>query len=633
MLRACAPFVFALTDMSLSRQTSPIAAQPLGMAEHTVAVSESSAIGDWLLTFGETGTLPRRQPGVPWTGAMQSGDATLWLAAPGAGWRGMPMVEIHDGSWSVYLCGELYGTSSPRQLLHDVVSGRVSGSRLNGHFLLLGLHRERNEWHVWTNRHATLHAYKAQNGSRVAVGTFCPAVAAATGRTELDWEGLTTFFGFGYFAADHTHLAGVGILRPATHYRFDARGQLMNQETYWRWWHAPDERRSYDDTVDEFSGLFETVMGDLVGTGRIAVPISGGLDSRTTVAAIAPGPTHDRLWAYSYGYSADSVETAIARRVAGARGLPFDAYIIEPYLFPMLSGVTAAVEGFEDVTQCRQAAVVAEIGAHADFLIAAHLGDLYLDDMGLAGIEAMSAEEITAVTLKKVRKTGGIWLLDHLCQPHLGAVSPESVLRDHVAGELGRLEAIAEPDFRIKAFKVDQWCARWTTVALRMYQAAAFPRLPFYDTRLADFFLTVPTAMLGGRRLQIDYLRRYAPDLAGITWQATGRDLVSADRAGLNDWIGRAVARGLRAVRRQQVVERNWEIQFAGPDGQAGLRHWLMRPGLVLHSFVAPDAIRELLAAFERDPYTDKRSYAVSMLLSFSAWLEAFYQPSAEGGA
>ena len=29
---------------------------------------------------------------------------------------------------------------------------------------------------------------------------------------------------------------------------------------------------------------------------------------------------------------------------------------------------------------------------------------------------------------------------------------------------------------------------RWTTTSLRMFQAAAFPRLPFYDTRMADFF-------------------------------------------------------------------------------------------------------------------------------------------------
>jgi len=232
---------------------------------------------------------------------------------------------------------------------------------------------------------------------------------------------------------------------------------------------------------------------------------------------------------------------------------------------------------------------------------------------------SMSETEMTDVTLKKIRKGGSAWLLDNLCAPRLGAGGPVAAGRALVATELTRLSAIAEPDFRIKAFKVDQWCARWTTVALRVFQAAALPRLPFYDTRLADFFLTVPTAYVAGRRLQIDYLRRYAPDLARIPWQATGHDLFHDGQS--HAWSRRAagLARRLTGGR---APERNWEVQFVGRAGRAGLAHWLTRPGLALHEFVAPRAVADLLAEFARDPHTDKRGYTVSMLLTFSAWLE-----------
>ncbi|MEZ4520009.1 MAG: asparagine synthase-related protein, partial [Chloroflexota bacterium] len=337
---------------------------------------------------------------------------------------------------------------------------------------------------------------------------FCPAVAAAGGCTTLDWEGLTTFFGFGYFGGDRTHFDGVRILRPATHYRLAGNGRVLEETRYWQWQHAPDHSRTYDETVGEFARLFETVMGELTSAERVAVPISGGLDSRSTVATLPADQAHERLWAYSYGYGNDSMETAIARQVAGARGLTFDAFTIGPYLFAQLPQISAAVEGFEDVTQCRQAAVVNEIDDHADYLIGAHLGDLYLADMGLVGVDELSDEELTAVVLKKVHKGGSDWLLEHLCRPHLKEAVPEDIFHENVAAELDRLDTIAEPDFRVKAYKVDQWCARWTTVAFRMYQAAAFPRLPFYDNRLEDFFCTVPTEMVSGRRLQIDYLRR-----------------------------------------------------------------------------------------------------------------------------
>jgi len=54
--------------------------------------------------------------------------------------------------------------------------------------------------------------------------------------------------------------------------------------------------------VAEFGRVFGDVMSDHLRAGRIAIPISGGLDSRTTVATFdgdgsspdtsASGPTH-----------------------------------------------------------------------------------------------------------------------------------------------------------------------------------------------------------------------------------------------------------------------------------------------------------------------------------------------------
>jgi hypothetical protein len=155
-----------------------------------------------------------------------------------------------------------------------------------------------------------------------------------------------------------------------------------------------------------------------------------------------------------------------------------------------------------------------------------------------------------------------------------------------------------------------------------MFQAAAFPRLPFYDTRLLDFFLTVPTPFVAQRRLQRDYLKRHAPDLARVPWQATGRDLFHDGGDTPADVLRRAICKGQRALTGRRIIERNWEIQFLSCRGREGLARWLLRPGLVLHQFVARRAVKSLLAAFNRNPYAAKRGYTVAMLLTFSAWLE-----------
>ena len=581
-------------------------------------------VGDVLVTFGLANPPPARRPAAPFVAIAEGGGWQAWQSPPAPDWAGSPVLRVGDGVWTAWLLGELYATSRPAEAVLSVLAGRAAPDTLNGHFALLAHDAAADEWHVWTNRFATFHMYYATDGRRAALGTCFRAVAAAAG-PELDWEGLTSFCALGYFAADRTFLAGARILRPATHYRFDGRGRLLGEECTWRWWHAPDESRSAAATLDEFADRFQTVMDELLADGRVAMPISGGLDSRSTVAAIGRDAL-PRVWAYSYGYQPDSVETRLAGQIAATRRLPFQSFTIRPYLFDNLSRVMGSVEGFQEVTQARQASVAEAIAAHSDTLIAAHWGDVWLDDMGVA--HAPAPADPVATALYKFRKGGSEWLLDNVCRPQLGRTDPQALLRDLLAAELERIGPLGDPDFTIKALKTEQWSARWTTASLRMFQSAAFPRLPFYDTRLGDFFATVPTAVVAGRRLQIEYLKRFAPDLARVPWQQTGRDLFDDGGFSPRHLAGRALRKAQRAVTGRRVLERNWEVQFLGDDGTTGLHEWLLRPGRRLHDHVPVAAIRELLAAFARDPWGERRgaapkpAYAVAVLLTLSAWLD-----------
>jgi asparagine synthetase B (glutamine-hydrolysing) len=355
----------------------------------------------------------------------------------------------------------------------------------------------------------------------------------------------------------------------------------------------------------------------------VAVPISGGLDSRTTVALLTEPrrPAPERLWAYTYGYGEDSVETAIGRRVAEARGLPVRSISIGRYLFDRLDDVMGAVEGFQDVTQTRQAAVADLLARDADAVVAAHWGDVWLDDMGAAHAGS-GAAGLAEHAFAKVRKRGRDWLLREVAAPLVPGADPEALARRFVAAELERVGDLGDRDFQVKAFKTDQWSFRWTAASLRAYRLGAFPLLPFYDTRVADFFATVPTEQVAGRALQIELLRRFAPDLARVPWQAFGTDLFRLRH--WNTWLlpWRAARKAARLLRRRPAApERNWEVQFSGP-GRARLEERLLAPGRRVHGLVAPDRISRLLAEFDAAPLEGGRGYTVSMLLTLSAALE-----------
>lgn len=640
--------------------------------------------GDLLLAFDAVRPVGGRAA-MAWSPEGAGERVQLWSQPPQANWKGFPLMAMELAGWHAWLGGELYGLrahSDWQQVVRAILHGERPASDLNGHFLLLAREEPQGRWHVWMNRFASFHAYHACNGGRAALGTSFNAVAQAASRRQLDWHGLTGFFGCGFFPEDRTFYEDVRILRPATHYIFSVTGEQLSAKRYWDWHHEPDYRRTYDDTVAEFADIFGKVMCELLGgglqttdhgprtsevgsqrsvvsshTSRIALPISGGLDSRCTVAAVpglrdhgttgprdqwsaVSGQWSNRLWAYSYGYSDDSVETRIARQVAQARGLPFEAFTIEPYLFDRLDQILGAVEGFQDITQCRQAFIADQLRQNADYVIAAHWGDVWLDDMGLVGTRPqdhrttgpqgsksvvssqLSGSPVIDHTLKKMAKRGRAWLLENVCAPRLGKETPEPLLREFVESGMRPLSEIENPDFRVKAFKTDHWSFRWTLASIRMFQGSAFPRLPFYDTRLADFFCTVPSEYVAGRRLQIDYLKRFAPDLARIKWQARDANLFSHRRSPLWSFPKRALSKAARTLSGKQAVERNWEVQFGGKAGRANLENWLTRRGLKVHEFVVPSRVQSLVNDFY-DRWPDPElGYTVSMLLTFSTWLE-----------
>ena len=570
-------------------------------------------MGDILVLFGgRLENLPSRFSS--WRQQSETLNWSPFLSLTTSVWVGFPFQTAAIIDMKVFVLGEFSGLKDDNSL--DEFEKCIAHQP--GSFLVFAFDEVTSQWHAWTDRFGTLHAYYATDGNRAALGTFSPAVAQSASKKILDWEALTAFFSFGFFPADRTHFTDMRILRPASHYVFDQKGRLLKQERYWNWTFTPNKNRSYDDTVDEFGSIFHEVMQDAVRDGRVAVPVSGGLDSRSTVAGINPEMNRGgRLWGYSYGYDSKSIETHIARDVAEARHLPFDAFIIQPYLFDEMGRVLAYTEGFQDVTQARQMFVRDEIAEHADVLIAALWGDVWLDEMGLANFPQATDEDVLQHTLKKIRKHDA-WLLQHVNE-----VGSDSVLRNFVNDELRMLSDIDDPDFRVKAYKTEQWSFRWSIPPTRIFQSAAWPRKLFYDTRLTDFFATVPASFLSGRRLQIDYLKRFAPDLARITWQVYDANLYQYQY--FNTWLlpKRAIKKAWRVMRNHKVLQRNWEVQFLHPKGRVGLDTWLTRRGLRLHEFVSPAQLNSLLNDLYTNPQP-KLGYTVSILLTFSAWLEKY---------
>lgn len=537
--------------------------------------------------------------------------------------------EISSGARRLWVVGELFRYRGERgstqecatRFLSDVEGGIERADELAGQFAITLYVVDSGAWSIWTDRCGTVHVYLCEGPDSRAIGTYSGAVHIASAR-RLDWPAITAFLTNGFFPPLETHYKDVSVLQPSRRYDFDARGRLIQNSEYWSWRHEPLLRRGFNETVEQFGDTLKTVSADHASRGRLVLPLSGGLDSRTLAVTVPKGSD---VRSYSYGYDSESVELRISREVAKSTGLTFEAHIVPPYLFDRLDDVLQSVEGFQDVTQARQASVSHWLGEHADAVLGGHWGDVFCDDMGVpedAGVPGDLAKH----ALKKLAKRGNDWLIRNVCVPNLAGEKPEEVASAAIRDELDRLRSsIADPDFRIKVMKTRQWAFRWTLASVHMYQAGAYPRMPFFDPRIVDFFCTVPTEMVRGRRIQVEFLKRFAPHVARITWQAFETNLYWYPYFNTLLLPKRALSSLVRRLSPPRTCTRNWELQFLGDREWSHLTERLLDATLTLHDYVALAAIRQLLMRFKETPGPED-GYAVSMLLTLSAWLESFHK-------
>ncbi len=499
------------------------------------------------------------------------GDQQVWLGF--AAWNddsttAVPSAEV--AGWRLWASGPVFSyrgdTATPlTRFGHDLAEGRADAALLDAHAVLFGWNETDRELSVWTDRLGTVHAYQGGASGDRAVGTSLWSVTERSRRT-LDWVAITGFCGFGFYPEDRTMYDDVRVLRPATCTVFDERGEAVRETRYWNWTHEPQQHRSDDDFLDEFDEIWSRTIATQLNGRRAVMPLSGGLDSRTLFAAATQrsGLVTTPVRTLTYGYSRSSVEIRISQQVAAARGQHAAEYVIEPYLLDRIDEVLDTVEGFGGLSFTRQAGVSDELSHLGDHVVGGHWGDVWFDT-SLTSPPGDGPVDLVAAAHLRFAKRGREWLLDNVCAPHLDD-DPETVLRDLLRAELGRVPDLSDPDMTLKALKTEQWSFRWTLPSVRAYQLGVPTLLPFYANDVVDYFLRVPSTRLPGRRLQTAYLRRHHPDLAAITWQDTGMSLYERRWEPAVALGRRAVAKAVRVALRRKAIERNWEIQYLGGD-------------------------------------------------------------------
>lgn len=135
---------------------------------------------------------------------------------------------------------------------------------------------------------------------------------------KLDEEALVQFFSLGEFWRGRTWFQGVSMLPPASLLTYKD-GQIAISK-YWQLSYSPDRTKTQKQFVDDLVKVFRRAVDIRLQDGlRHGVTLSGGLDSRSIAAAIAP-EKRKRVIACTFGKQ-ESDEARIAAEVTDKLGM------------------------------------------------------------------------------------------------------------------------------------------------------------------------------------------------------------------------------------------------------------------------------------------------------------------------
>jgi asparagine synthase (glutamine-hydrolysing) len=391
---------------------------------------------------------------------------------------------------------------------------------LNGQFNLL-IWDNRSEEVFWVNdRYGLRPVYFAEHA-----GTLCFAPEAKAileiGIIErnLNLKTVVNQLSFSrIWVGEDTLFEGVRALPPASIVRW--KDGKVRFEHYWDYVYEPAEID--DEFLNDCVSTFRVTVESQVAQGvRIGATLTGGLDSRSVLAAV-PADRRKNVQAYTWGAMKDSAEVALARETAHYLGVPWQLVPLQPsdFISRAAEGIRLS-EGLDIFVQSyglyayqrvRDSCDQVLTGLALDFT----LGGSYLD----APIVDKDAtdEDGLAYCLRRASYFSDTEILALLGIP--GARDWLTALRKEVS------ECYFEGDLRHPADRCDRFFLRqrvWRIMFQRqMWQRCFIEDLtPTFDNRFIDFLLRIPAKWRFGHRFYQKFLASLDVGCMEIPYQAT----------------------------------------------------------------------------------------------------------------
>ena len=553
-----------------------------------------------------------------------------------------------DGTLCIVMAGELYETRSLRKTL------AARGHRLavgNDADLLLHLYEEfgeafLNDVHgvfalaIWdaqarrllvaNDRFGLWPVYFAEHQGRLLFAPEVKGILADSGIPRaVNDTAVADFFHFGHLLGDETFFDGIEILPPAS--------MLVWQEgrtTLKRYWdlELPEEYLGQPeaDLVDRLAYLTRQAVErrlDDSGDHRIGLLLSGGMDTRTLVAAI--NRTGFKYPTFAFG-TPNGEDVRSARQIADLIGNPHYFVELTPDFLPRCAAKGVwLTEGMMLSNVFYVLSPLPQVRESVNVIFTGDCGDWILGGASPAKkkFANLSDDVLMQRHYDHYYNRGLIPEGEHsrfFSEHYYRKIQGKSVesFREHY-------RKVTVPGSTNKAvyFALRHEALRTSGYGIALLRSQLLPRMPYYDNDLVDFALQVPPALRRDRHIQIQVIKRLAPDLVRVPWQYSG---LPADAGPRRVRVKRGLYRMHQRLSRRSngLIPWPYDKEIAPMELwlRTTLRRWaedlLLNRRALDRGYFREEAVRRILNQHMagRGDY----SYPIGALITFELWNRLF---------
>jgi asparagine synthase (glutamine-hydrolysing) len=439
------------------------------------------------------------------------------------------------------------GLSHAELLLHGFEArGRAFFAELDGAFAAAIWDAARGRLVLTNDRFGMKPVYYAKVPGKLLLSSEIKAllVDGDVPRT-VNPRGVAQFFDFGHLLGEDTLLEGVRVLPPAGWLTYDAREGRSALGRYWRFGDvSPDGRLGKAEFRERVDETFKRAIDRRCeGGARLGISLSGGLDSRTILAAIDHGRVPIRSLSIGMRGSVDHQSAALMARLAGCS---HHQYILDDCFLSRFEEHMDHMVHLTDGHYLCQCIVMPSLPVYRDLgievLLRGHAGEL------------MHMDKAYNFSLDRdawsIRDEAGLeaWLWRRL-RPYMSSQFSKSLLsgpagdrmddlaRESLRACIRESEGVDHPLARVSLLFITQRLRRETALSLVEFGSQVETRLPYLDNHLVDLLLAAPPEWRRGDAIQTHILRRRMPAFLNVINANTG---VRVGAGSVPRFLGRA---------------------------------------------------------------------------------------------